>query len=559
MQILFVSAESMSPLLQASTSKTPYPGVANKGASPAPSHANLFPPSPHAAPSTLLGGAPAVKQKHGFLEQQQSLQPAVLGNAAAESAPDAQETQAQRETDALSATQAASRLSLLQAEQTQAELELASVAHSAGESQVQAEPAELEKQQEGCEQVPIDALLIPGAGRVSQYMLHQEAAVARATEAEFISPSSAKAEQAVSFKSAHLSEDQLRQPVEQATQSESLKQSQPGRPRTRRQTRSSARTSQAAQSVASELISTASGRRGKAGASAIPTLPAVMEQGEADSAAAATEAASASVMTEPAAVRAAAAPAPDPAAELASRAHQPAATLATVAEEEKQQTASAPSQKHVNSLEQITNTAEHHDSASELLQEASNAHNSQAGGCSAAAAATGLVSSIAVDQAVTFAEAVCANDTTHASEGRAAGHIGRLGMPCADAAVEAAAASTKEVAASQQRSHMQFQAEAQIAEPQQGQKCGGRSRRPPKPEQPVRKKQTGKRGRPAAQQDENADSNVLPDQQSQSLATSAVSVAKEPVVSPTSCGAVTNPPVCLNAAEPDVAADKEPR
>ncbi|KAL0020984.1 hypothetical protein WJX77_003126 [Trebouxia sp. C0004] len=67
----------------------------------------------------------------------------------------------------------------------------------------------------------------------------------------------------------------------------------------------------------------------------------------------------------------------------------------------------------------------------------------------------------------------------------------------------------------------------QAAESQQGQKRGGRAKRI---KQAVRKKQTGKRGRPATQQDENADSNKGPNQQSQSMATSAVSVAKVPMV-----------------------------
>jgi len=565
MQVLFAPAEGMSFFLQASTSKTPYPGVASKGASPAPSLAHLFAPSPHAAPSTLPGGATALKQKYGLLEQQQSLEPAVLGNAAAESASDAQATQAQRETDVLSATRAASRLSLLQAEQTQAELELASIAQSDVESQVQAEPAEPDKHQQACHQAPIDALLIPDAGRLSYHMLQQKAAVARATEAESTGPSSVRARQADSFSFVHLTGDQFRQPVAKATRSEPLRPSQqslsqPVRPRTRRQTRSSARTSQAAQSVASEFIITASGRRGKADARTMPALPAVMEQAEADSAVATAEAASASVMTEPAA-----APALDPAAELAARAHQSEATLATVAGEDEQQSASAPSQEHVNSLEQITNAAEHQKPAPELLHEVSNAQNSQAGGCPAAAAATASVNSIAVEQAVASAEAVSDNDTTHASENRAAMNIGASGTSCAEAAVEAAAASNEGAAASQQRPHMQFQAKAQIAEvvsvqaaeSQQGQKRGGRAKRPPKPKQAVRKKQTGKRGRPAASQDENADSNMAPNQQSRSLATSAVSVAKEPlVVSPSSCEAVTDPPASLN---PGMAADKESR
>jgi len=485
-----------------------------------------------------------VKQKYGLLEQHQSLQPAVPRNTAAESAPDAQETQAQRETDVLNATQAASRLSLLQAEQTQAELELASVAQSAGESQLQAEPAELEKHQEACEQAPIDALLTSDAERVSHHMLRQEAAVASATEVELIGPSSAKPEQAESFSFVHLSEHQLRQPVAQATQSEPLRPRQPERPRTRRQTRSSARTSQAAQSAASEFFSTAS--------RLTPALPAVMEHAEADSAVATAEAASASVMTEPAA-----APALDPAAELAARAHQPEATLATVAEEEEQQPALAPSQEHVNSLGQIR-AAEQQEAAPELLQKAPDAHNSQAGGCPAAAA-TASRNSIADDQVVASAEAVCDNDPTHASE--AAVNSRALGMPCAEAAVEAALASLEGADASQLHLHMQFQAEAQIAEDvsrqtaesQQGQKRGGRAKRPPKPKQPVRKKETGKRGRPAALQDENAGINVPSSQQSGSLATSVpVSVAKEPVVSPTN-------PASLNAADSDMAADKEPR
>lgn len=541
------------------------------GASPAPSLANLFPPSPHAVASTLPGKATAVKQKYRLPEQQQSLEPAVLGNAAALSASDAQESEAQRGTDALSATQAASRLSLLQAEQTQAELELASNAQTDGESQVQAEAAEPDKQQQACQQAPIDALLISDAERLSHHMLQQEIAVARAAEAELIGPSSARAEQA-DFGSAHLSEDQLRQPVAKASQSEPLRPSQqslsqPLRLRTCRQTRSSTRTSQAAQSVASELISTASGRRGKAEASAMPNLPAVMEQAEADSAAATAEAASAPAMTEPTAAQAAAAPAPDPAAELAARAHSPVASLATVTGEEEQQTASAPSQEHVNSLEQISEAAEHQKPTIELLQEAPPAHNSQAEGCPAAAAATASMNSPHADQAVASAEAVCDNGTTHASEDRAAGHTGALGMSCAEAPVEAVTESTDGAAASEQRLHMRLQAKTQIAEgvngqtaeSQQGQKRGGRAKRPPKPKQPVRKKQTRKRGRPAAQQDENADSNKAPHQQSGSLTTSVlVSVAKEPlVVSPSTHAAGSIPPASPNAAEPNMTA--EPR
>ncbi|KAA6416833.1 MAG: kinesin motor domain containing [Trebouxia sp. A1-2] len=382
-------AARLSPALTlASTSKTPHPGAAKMaGASPAPSLANLFPPSPHAVASTLPGKATAVKQKYRLPEQQQSLEPAVLGNAAALSASDAQESEAQRGTDALSATQAASRLSLLQAEQTQAELELASNAQTDGESQVQAEAAEPDKQQQACQQAPIDALLISDAERLSHHMLQQEIAVARAAEAELIGPSSARAEQA-DFGSAHLSEDQLRQPVAKASQSEPL------RPK-----------------------------------------------------------------------------------------------------------------------------------------------------------------------------AVCDNGTTHASEDRAAGHTGALGMSCAEAPVEAVTESTDGAAASEQRLHMRLQAKTQIAEgvngqtaeSQQGQKRGGRAKRPPKPKQPVRKKQTRKRGRPAAQQDQNVDSNKAPHQQSGSLTTSVlVSVAKEPlVVSPSTHAAGSIPPASPNAAEPNMTA--EPR
>ncbi|KAL0031011.1 hypothetical protein WJX79_008907 [Trebouxia sp. C0005] len=164
-------------------------------------------------------------------------------------------------------------------------------------------------------------------------------------------------------------------------------------------------------------------------------------------------------------------------------------------------------------------------------------------------------------------EAVCDNGTTHASEDRAAGHTGALGMSCAEAPVEAVTESTDGAAASEQRLHMRLQAKTQIAEgvngqtaeSQQGQKRGGRAKRPPKPKQPVRKKQTRKRGRPAAQQDENADSNKAPHQQSGSLTTSVlVSVAKEPlVVSPSTHAAGSIPPASPNAAEPNMTA--EPR
>ena len=95
-----------------------------------------------------------------------------------------------------------------------------------------------------------------------------------------------------------LAQTQLRQPLAQATQCESLRPSQQNlsqaeRPHTCRQTCSSACTSacvsQAAQSVASEFISTASERRGKA-----EVRTAVMEQADADAVTAMAEAALAS-------------------------------------------------------------------------------------------------------------------------------------------------------------------------------------------------------------------------------------------------------------------------
>lgn len=561
-------------LLQASTSKSPYPGMTNKGASPAPSTAHLFPQSPYPDPPSLPAEASAVKQKHAMPEQRDSPEPAVLREAAAESASDNQKTQAQTEADTLSAAQAASRLSLLQAEQTQVELELANATQTAEESRIPS-PCEPDSIQRTCEQALVEAVLVADTGRHSHQACAQEAAAVGTTEAGSAGPHGMMAEQDNSLGLTHRSMSQISEPAAPGAQSKPAKSaqqslSQPERPRTRRQTRSSARASLAAQKATSEAVGSASTRRGKAQAKTFHPLTVVTEQAEAVSAVSTAKSLSEEPITsEAAAAQVEAAAAADLTIDLPVSAQHLEASLSTVPEEEEAQHLGATgAEKHGEAPVGMTDdSAAHH---RQPAPEAADVSNMQveASPAAAAAASTGAadlnslpvlaqgqvrlaapdlpelpcdvssrpfsvdastdvsqqntgtgdstlagVSPAAVGQAA-LPESTMHQDDVETSEDPTAAAVGSSSMPLAAAAGEGAAAA----AAPGNHLHMHSQgrqqspdaAVGQDAESQPRQKLGARARRPPKPKQPVKRKQTRKRGRQVAQQDENADINAAP-------------------------------------------------
>ena len=563
-------------LLQASTSKSPYLGMSNKGASPAPSIAHLFPHSPYPDPPSLPAEASAVKQKHAMPEQRDSPEPAVLREAAAESASDNQKTRAQTEADTLSAAQAASRLSLLQAEQTQVELELANATQTADGSQIPS-PCEPDSIQRTCEQALVEAVLFADTGRHIHQAWPQDAAAVGTTEAGSADPHGMMAEQDNSLGLSHQSTSQISEPAAPGTQSKPAKSaqqslSQPERPRTHRQTRSSARASLAAQKATSEAVSSASTRRGKAQAKTFHALPVVTEQAEAVSAVSTAKSLSEEPITgEAAAAQMEPGAAADPTIDSAVTAQQLEATLPTVPEEEEAQHLGAiGAEKHGEDPTGMTDdcAAHHRQPASEAADVCNMQVEASPAAAAAASTLTADLNSISVPgqglvrlaapglleppcavnsrplsmdahtdiskqhtgtEASNWAEAspgavgqaalpesagAMHEDAVGTSEGPTAADVSNGSMPLAAAAGEGAAAA----AAPGHHLHMHSQgtqqspdaAVGQDAESQPLQKLGARARRPPKPKQPVKRKQTRKRGRQVAQQDENADINAVP-------------------------------------------------
>ena len=216
--------------------------------------------SPHLPAVAIPAGTAAEHLQHDSAQQHR--QPP----AAAESAADAHQLEAQWEAESLSAAQTASRLSLRQAEQTQTELEQASTAEPPAMAQGAANPSH-------------------------RHQLEAAASVARVAEDSAAGPPLpdspiASDQQAQLALSAEETMVRPGQSMPQATQSEPVRPSQCQRPRLRRMTRSSARASLASQSLISDAVSTAhGGRRAKRQAHAASSLQAVVEQPEADLAA----------------------------------------------------------------------------------------------------------------------------------------------------------------------------------------------------------------------------------------------------------------------------------
>ncbi len=514
------------------------------GASPAPSLTHLFPLSPHPGGPTLPAQTSAVKQKQGPTQQQEPIS-TELTAAAVEAAVDAQqthpqseaqapitaaahETEAQWEADSLGAAQAASRLSLLQAEQTEAGLELASLMQAAGESQTKAQiPDKDSHHGHASHQMsfgsPTEASLVPHAGRLSHPAAQEAAVVAGDNGIAKQHQTATMAEQNDIPSFCQIVKHDL------PSQGHSLSQS--GKPRTRRQTRSSARASLAAQSATSEVMSTASARRGKTHAKAMPALPAVKEQSEADLAVTTAETHRVTqqlpVATDSSAVQAAPAAAADPAADLASsRGEQHEAEA-----EEDQQAESTGIGPRDSGQEASMLPAEAVSSISGTgpeLDESHSLHNGRLDGQTAAGAmlasqptapedvCTGCghaTASLANPSCTTAAPAEAAGEgATVSAQAEGAGEGATSSAP-AEAAVEAT--TVEEDSASEQQALIQLHGRPgsgerdvhQDADHKQGTKRGGRAKRPPKPKQPAKKKQGGKR-RKLTQQDENADGNT---------------------------------------------------
>ena len=510
-------------------------------------------------------------------EQRDSPEPAVLREAAAESASDNQKTRAETEADTLSAAQAASRLSLLQAEQTQVEVELANATQTADGSQISS-PCEPDSIQRTCEQALVEAVLVADTGRHSHQACAQEAAAVGTTEAGSAGSHSMMAEQDNSLGLSHRTKSQISEPAAKGTQSKPEKSaqqslSQPERPRTRRQTRSSARASLAAQKATSEAVSSASTRRGNTQAKTFHPLPVVTEQAEAVSEVSTAKSQAAEPITsEAAAAQVTAATAADQSADLAVSAQQFEASLPTVPEEEEeaQHVGATGAEKHgEDPIGMTDDSATHHRQPSAEAADVSNMQV-EASPAAAAAASTltadldtipvpgqglvrlaapgtlelpcavhsrpfsvdagtdvsqqntgtgdntlGGVSPAAVGQAaLPESLGTLHEDASGTSQDPTAAAFGGSSMPLAAAAGDAAAAAAAPGhhlhVHSQGRQQSADAAVGQDAESQPLQKLGARARRPPKPKQPVKRKQTRKRGRQVAQQDENADSNAAP-------------------------------------------------
>ena len=567
------------------------PGVATAEASPNPSLARFFPMSPHPHCLSMPAQTSAMKQRH-CTAQQLSVPLAVLPAAAAESGSAAQttqwqadslqveaadsaapETEAQWESDP-TAMQAASQMSLLQAEQTQAELTLAGRAQSGCKGQSDTHlMSRLRHSRHPAQQPNQGAVLIPSTGRHSHQAAQEEAATT-AGDASIWCQSSARGKQN-DMSSLGKPEPQLPKSSAHASQSEPLRSihhslSQPERPHTRRQTRSSARASSTAQKGASEVISSGHGRRGKAQTGSAPALPAVMEHTEADSAVGMSELPVLPSVRDGASTEQQ--EADSPTAELAGRSLQQKAVLATLPELAMPEHQGPVTQEPITGLQSCCLAG----LLSKVPQTGAELHSSVANDGDAAwqplapqkhpsaLPLSNMQISLATVPMVGDTASCCAephsthhgNDSEHttvfepdaeqpamcvsgqgtcssdpvAPSGDAAADPSGSHPPAAEAAEEAA---LPEGQLPMQLCGRDGSVEADVnqdASSRQGQKQGGRAKRPPKPKHPAMKKQTRKRGKPGVQQDENADDNTAPVDMSRAMAKPDVDAAADHVV-----------------------------
>ena len=463
--------------LQASTSKTPYPaGVSAIAPSPHqyPSYLCNMSPHPNAAAVTVSTLA-EVQQQHDSSQQH-----AQQAATASQSAADAHQFEAQWEDESMNTAQTASRLSLLQAEHTQVELELAEAAQQTA------------------------------AGRAGPGMSHhwqQEAAMAPAAAAEdAVShhpsetlPVELIEQQEQPVTSSGKSEGQCEVAAAMVTHSEPARPAQSHRPGSRRLTRSSACASCASQSSESDAVSTAKGgRRGKRQTQAVTNLPAVTEQSEADLAA--DPAVSTAEMHDQQALvsQAASEAAVDREADPSGSQQQTALVLALVPKEEDLMAASADLTAPDGGL-QHTNV-----SACDSLHKGE-AELPSVSGAQAAALAALQEAAIETQQEEPAKHhvRVHASDAAQSTAPGSADPEASVATPtCAAAAVEATEKlHGRENSAAEGASH--------AAESQQELKGRGRVKRPPKPRQPAKKKHNRKQGRLPPKHDENADVNKV--------------------------------------------------
>lgn len=466
-------------------------------------------PSPHQYPNYLCNMSPHPSAAAVTVSTLAEVQPqhdssqqyARQAATASQSAADTHQLEAQWEAESLNAAQTASRLSLLQAEHTQVELELA----------------------EAAQQTAADK-----ACTGLNHHWQQEAAVASAAAAEdAVSchqsetiPSQLIQQQEQPVTSGRKSEGQYEDAAAHVTHIEPVRPTQTQSSGSRRLVRSSARASCASQSSGSCAVSTAhGGRRGKRQTQAVTKLPAVTEHSEADLAA--DPAVSMGEMHDQQTLvsQAPGEPAVDKKADPSGSQQQPALVLASVPEEEDFM-ATADLIAIEGDL-QNPNVSVHeglHKDAAELP-------------------------SVSRAQAATSAARYEAATKTQQEE--SAQHPVRVHAPRAaqssapDSAVSEAsvAASTGAVEATEQndgRSDLAAEGASHAAESQQGLHCRGRAKRPPKPRQPAKKKQNKKRGRLPPARDENADVNKALESEHAHVCDSNVLAAQEQRIDPAS-------------------------
>lgn len=461
--------------LQASTSKTPYPaGVSAVASSPHqyPSYLCNVSPHPTTAAAVIASTLAGVQPQHDSSQQQ-----APQAATASESAADAHQFEAQWEAKSMNAAQTASRLSLLQAEHTQVELELAEAAQ-----QTAAETAATGLSRH-CQQ---DTAAAPAAAD-EDAVSHHPSEICRVESVE-------QQEQPVT--SGRKSEGQYEATAAQVTQSEPVRPIQSHRAGSRRLTRGSARASCASQSSASDAVSTADGgRRGKRQNQAVTNLAVVTEHSETDMAADAAVSTAEMHGQQALVSQAAAESAAEEEADPSGSQQQPAvdAELTTMPEEMKERSAAPADLTVPEEGPQQTNVSSH-----------SGMHKGEADlafGCDAQAAAAAASQGAAMQTQQEGPAQPC----VRADASGAAPNAPDRALPDASVTMSIGAAAED----TEQLHSRSAEGVDCAAESQQGRKGKGRAKRPPKPKQPAKKKQNRKRGRLPAGHDENADVNKV--------------------------------------------------
>lgn len=476
----------MGAMLQASSSNTPYPagGLSTLAPSPHqyPTHTCNMSPQ---LPVTAAPAGPLEQLQHGVSQQHDSSQQhgsfqqhAIPSPAASGAAAGAHQLEAQWEAESLTAAQTASRLSLLQAEQTQIELELASAVQQADGQTGDAGLSHSRRQETA----------VPPAATA------EDAACNDPSESIPIMPVQQKELHAASC---NMTGSRHEEAAARVTQNESLRPAQPSRAGSRRMTRSSSCASVASQSSESDVVSTAHGRsRGRCQAQAMTNLPVVTEHSEANLAAdSAVSTAEAGDHQEPISHAAA-----DTAADrepVPSRSRHRLAldtALASVLEEEDWAAAPAdPMLSPGNTQQNVVPSLDGLHDCEAALASASGAADAASAPSQEAARQTQRIKS------AQHSVRLEASDAAQTS------------APDSALLKATVAGNTAVVEANYQscsRLDSAPEADSSAAQSQQAHKGRGRAKRPPKCRQAARKKHNRKQGRMPSGHDENADINT---------------------------------------------------